>query len=51
MKLAETYPIRRVCQLLGVSRSSVYYSARPALDDEAVLKTALLDLAGEWPLS
>lgn len=49
MKLAETYPIRRVCQLLGVPRSSVYYAARPALDDEAVLKTALLDLAGEWP--
>jgi putative transposase len=49
MKLAETYPIRRVCQLLGVPRSSVYYAARPALDDEAMLKTALLDLAGEWP--
>jgi transposase InsO family protein len=49
VKLAETYPIRRVCQLLGVARSSVYYSACPAPDDEAVLKTALLDLAGEWP--
>jgi putative transposase len=49
MKLAQTYPIRHVCQLLGVARSSVYYSARPALDDEAMLKTALLDLAGEWP--
>jgi putative transposase len=49
VKLAETYPIRRVCQLLGVARSSVYYSARPAPDDEAVLKSALLDLAGEWP--
>src|SRR5207245_5504384 len=49
VKLATTYPIRRVCKLLGVARSSVYYPARPALDDEAVLKTALLDLAGEWP--
>jgi putative transposase len=49
VKLAETYPIRRVCQLLGIARSSVYYSARPASGDEAVLKTALLDLAGEWP--
>jgi putative transposase len=49
MKLAQTYPIRRVCQLLGVARSSVYYSARPAPDNEAMLKTALLDLAGEWP--
>jgi putative transposase len=49
MKLAETYPIRHVCRLLGVPRSSIYYSARPVPDDEAVLKTALLDLAGEWP--
>jgi putative transposase len=49
VKLAETYPIRRVCGLLGVARSSVYYSAHPASDDEAMLKTALLDLAGEWP--
>ncbi len=49
MKLAKTYPIRLVCRLLGVPRSSVYYPARPALADEAMLKTALLDLAGEWP--
>ena len=49
MKLAKTYPIRLVCRLLGVPRSSVYYPARPRADDEAMLKTALLDLAGEWP--
>jgi putative transposase len=49
MKLAETYPIRHVCRLLGVPRSSIYYSAQPVPDDEAMLKTALLDLAGEWP--
>jgi transposase InsO family protein len=49
MKLAKTYPIRLVCRLLGVSRSSIYYSAQPVPDDEAMLKTALLDLAGEWP--
>jgi putative transposase len=48
MKLAKTYPIRLVCRLLGVPRSSVYYHARPPLD-EAILKSALLDLAGEWP--
>ena len=48
MKLAKTYPIRVVCRLLGVPRSSIYYHARPPLD-EAMLKTALLDLAGEWP--
>lgn len=49
MKLAKTYPIRLVCRLLGVPRSSLYYDARPAPYDEAMLKTALLDVAGEWP--
>ena len=48
MKLADTYPIRLVCRLLGVPRSSVYYTPRPTID-EAMLKTALLDLAAEWP--
>lgn len=48
MKLADHYPLRLVCRLLGVSRSSVYYAPRPAID-EAMLKTALLDLAAEWP--
>lgn len=48
MKLSKTYPIRVICRLLGVPRSSIYYRARPAID-EAMLKTALLDLAGEWP--
>ncbi len=48
MKLADTYPIRLICRLLGVPRSSVYYAPRPAID-EAMLKTALLDLAAEWP--
>ena len=49
MKLAKTYPIRVVCRLLGVPRSSVYYARQPIPADEAMLKTALLDLAGEWP--
>jgi len=49
MKLAKTYPIRLVCRLLGVPRSSVYYPAQAVAADEAMLKTALLDLAGEWP--
>jgi len=48
MKLADAYPIRLVCRLLGVPRSSVYYAPLPAID-EAMLKTALLDLAAEWP--
>jgi len=49
MTLAKTYPIRLVCRLLGVPRSSLYYTARPAPCAEAMFKTALLDLAGEWP--
>lgn len=48
MKLAAVYPIRQVCRLLDVPRSSVYYAAQAPLD-EATLKTALLDLAAEWP--
>jgi len=48
MKLGATYPIRLVCRLLGVPRSSVYYAVRAPID-EAVLKTALLDLAAQWP--
>ena len=49
MKLAKTYPIRLVCRLLGVPRSSIYYAPQPASFDEAMLKTVLLDLAGESP--
>ena len=49
MKLAKKYPIRVVCRLLGVPRSSIYYAAQPVPDDEAMLKTVLLDTAGEWP--
>jgi putative transposase len=50
MKLAkDDYPIRVVCRLLGVPRSSIYYAAQPIPDDEAMLKTVLVDVAGEWP--
>lgn len=48
MKLADRYPIRLLCRLLGVPRSSVYYKSLP-IADEAMLKTSLLDLAAEWP--
>jgi putative transposase len=49
MKLGGAYPIRVLCQLLGVPRSSVYYQAQANPDAEAMFKVALLDLAGEWP--
>jgi putative transposase len=49
MKLARTYPLRVVCRLLGVPRSSMYYQPTPVPDAEAMYKAALLDLAGQWP--
>jgi putative transposase len=49
MKLAKTYPIRVVCRLLRVPRSSVYYAAHAVPDEEAMLKTVLVEVAGEWP--
>jgi putative transposase len=48
MKLAKTYPIRLLCRMLDVPRSSVYYESTPA-PDEAAYKTALLDFAAEYP--
>ena len=49
MKLAKDYPIRLVCRLLDVPRSTLYYAAQPVPDDETMLKVVLLDLAGQWP--
>lgn len=49
MKLAKDYPIRLVCRLLDVPRSSIYYAAQPAPDADAMFKTVLLDLAAQWP--
>jgi putative transposase len=50
MKLAGAYPIRLVCRLLGMPRSSVYYHHHSDNgDSEAMFKTALLDLAAESP--
>jgi transposase InsO family protein len=49
MKLAKDYPIRLVCRLLDVPRSSVYYDPVAVPDADAMLKAVLLDLAGQWP--
>jgi transposase InsO family protein len=49
MNLGKTYPIRLVCRLLGVPRSSVYYACHPYPDGEAMIKSALLDVAAEYP--
>jgi putative transposase len=48
MKLAGAYPVRALCRLLQVPRSSCYYHPCP-LTDDAMYKVALLDLAAEWP--
>jgi putative transposase len=48
MKLADAYPVRLLCRLLDVPRSSLYYRPAP-IADEALHKTVLLDLAAEWP--
>src|SRR5262249_9110638 len=49
MNLGKTYPIRLVCRLLGVPRSSVYYACHPYPDGDAMIKSALLDVAAEYP--
>jgi putative transposase len=49
MKLAKTYPLRVVCRLLCVPRSSIYYKPLVAADADAMFKSVLLELAGEWP--
>jgi putative transposase len=48
MTLADTYPVRTLCRLLGVPRSTFYYHPCP-LTDDAMYKVALVDLAAEWP--
>jgi transposase InsO family protein len=49
MTLAKSYPLRLVCRLLGVPRSSVYYAPKPP-PDETLLANAVLDLCEEWPV-
>ncbi len=49
MKLVGSYPLRLICRLLGLPRSSFYYRPQPVPDADAMYKTALLDLAGQWP--
>ena len=47
MKLAESYPVRVVWQVLGYSRSSYYYQADGRDDEE--LCEAIQRVAAEWP--
>ena len=45
--LREQYPINKLCEVLGVPRSSAYYEPRP--DEDRPLRDALIEVAGRWP--
>jgi transposase InsO family protein len=45
--LREHYPIQKLCEVLGVPRSSAYYEPRP--DEDRALSDALIEVAGQWP--
>jgi transposase InsO family protein len=45
--LADDYSVSLVCELLGCSRSSYYYQPNPK--DEAEVKSAIEQVAAEWP--
>ena len=47
MSLQAEYPVKSVCGVLGLARSSFYHQAREA--DESDLRAALLELAGQYP--
>lgn len=47
MQLAEEYPVKAICQVVGYPRSNYYY--RPRGQDERDLKAAIIHLAGQWP--
>jgi putative transposase len=45
--LNQHYPIKLLCEVLGVPRSSVYYEPRTSEDRQ--VRDALIDVAGRWP--
>jgi putative transposase len=45
--LREQFPINKLCEVLGVPRSSAYYEPRPS-EDRSLLD-ALIAVAGQWP--
>ena len=45
--LHEQFPINKLCEVLGVPRSSAYYTPRP--DEDQPLLDALIEVAGQWP--
>jgi len=47
MQLAESFPVRAVCRMLGVPTSSYYY--RPKKDRDEALRAVINDEAATWP--
>lgn len=45
--LCDHYPMKTLCEVLDVARSSVYYAPRP--DEDRSLRDALIEVAGRWP--
>ena len=45
--MVSEYPIKTVCNILEIPRSTFYY--RPKLQDEGELENAILEVAGAWP--
>jgi transposase InsO family protein len=45
--LRDYFPIKMLCEVLGVPRGSVYYAPRP--DEDRSLRDALIEVAGRWP--
>ena len=45
--LREHYPMNKLCEVLGVPRSSAYYEPRPG--EDRPLRDALIEVAGQWP--
>src|SRR6266568_3674874 len=45
--LREHYPIKTLCEVLGLPRSSAYYQPRPS--EDRPVREALIELAGQWP--
>ncbi|MBW3625965.1 MAG: hypothetical protein KY468_21445 [Armatimonadetes bacterium] len=47
LTLTSLYPVKTVCEVWEIPRSSHYYT--PAEADETAAKEAILKVAGEWP--
>lgn len=47
MTLQSDYPVKTICEVLGLPRSTFYHTS--AVAEDGALRAALLDLAGQYP--